>query len=96
MSKRIIEYNKNVNYQLLFNKNEFINNNKSIIKDIKDIINEKDTKNKIMNLIKIYNMMNYNNYIIGEIEINEEDKNKDIRIINSYEQYKKEVKLISI
>ena len=30
------------------------------------------------------------NYIIGEIYISEDDINKDIRIINSYEQYKKE------
>ena len=35
---------------------------------------------------------NKNNYIIAEIEINEEDINKDIRIINSYEQSNREFK----
>ena len=32
---------------------------------------------------------NFNNYIISEINIKEEDLNKDIRIINSYEEYKR-------
>ena len=31
-----------------------------------------------------------NNYIIAEIEIKENDLNKDIRIINSFEEYKRE------
>ena len=35
---------------------------------------------------------NKNNYIIAEIEIKEEDINRDIRIINSYEQYNRENK----
>ena len=32
------------------------------------------------------------NYIIGEIEIQEKDVNKDIRIINTFEQFKRENK----
>ena len=32
----------------------------------------------------------HNNYIIAEIKIKEEDINKDIRIIKSFEQYKRE------
>ena len=34
-----------------------------------------------------------NNYIIGEIEIKKNDINKDIRIINSFEEYKGDDKL---
>ena len=40
------------------------------------------------NINKQHNI--YNNYIIGEINIKEEEVNKDIRIINSYEQTKRE------
>ena len=32
-------------------------------------------------------MNNHNNYIIAEIEIKDNDADKDIRIINSYEEY---------
>jgi len=38
--------------------------------------------------MNIYNKMNINNYIIGEFEIKE--NNKEIRIINSYEQFCRE------
>ena len=42
--------------------------------------------------MNIYNKINNynNNYIIAEIEIKENDINKDIRIINSFEQSKRE------
>ena len=36
------------------------------------------------------NNNNYKNYIIAEFEIKEDDLNKDIKIINSYEQCKRE------
>ena len=40
--------------------------------------------------MNIYNKMNCNiNYIIGEINITPKDINKDIRIINSYEECKR-------
>ena len=48
--------------------------------------------NKRMNINEVYdilNEMNYKNIIIGEIYINKEDINKDIRIINSFENYKR-------
>ena len=35
------------------------------------------------------NIINNNNYIIAEIDIKDDDINKDIRIINSYEEYKR-------
>ena len=43
---------------------------------------------KIIDNLK--NKNNNKNYIIAEIYINDENINKDIRIINSYEQYKRE------
>ena len=48
--------------------------------------------NKRMNIKEvcdILNEMNYKNIIIGEIYINKEDINKDIRIINSFENWKR-------
>ena len=42
--------------------------------------------------MNIYENINNNNYIIAEIEIKKNDIDKDIRIINSYEQYKSENK----
>ena len=44
----------------------------------------------IKEVCDILNEMNYKNIIIGEIYINKEDINKDIRIINSFENYKRE------
>ena len=52
------------------------NNNKSLIENKKEY-------NKVLNK---------ENYIVAEIEIKEEDINKDIRIINSFEQCKREYK----
>ena len=49
--------------------------------------------NKRMNIKEvcdILNEMNYKNIIIGEIYINKEDINKDIQIINSFENKKRE------
>ena len=79
------------NYQKLYNINEFINFNYIIINDIKEIINEKDIKNKFKYIFNIHEKINKcNNYIIAELYVKEEDINKDIRIINSFEQYKRE------
>ena len=95
-------YNKKrKNYEILQNINEFINYNKIVIKDINEIINEEDINNKFKNIMHIYDKMNNinnkkdinninNNYIIGQIEIEEEDK--DIRIINSYDNFCEENK----
>ena len=87
-----------MNYEILQNINEFNKYNKIIIKDINEIININDNNIKFKNIMNIYNKINNNileikekrkmkdNYIIGEFEIKE--NNKEIRIINSYEQKK--------
>jgi len=94
-SNKIINNNKNnINYEILQNIKEFNNYNNKIMKDIKEIINEKNINNKFNKIIKIYekinNQINNNNIIIAEIDIKEDDINKDIRIINSFEQSKRE------
>ena len=43
--------------------------------------------------MNIYDKINNINYIIGEIEIREEDINKEIRIINSFEGWEIESKI---
>ena len=82
--------NKNRNYEILRNINEFIKYNSVIINDIKVVINENDNNKKFENLMNLYETMNNNNYIFAEIEIKKEDINKNIRIINSFEQYNRE------
>ena len=86
----------NKNIPLLKNKIEFLNYNKIIIKEIEEIINSNNINDKFNKLMIIYDKMNsqvnsvYNNFIISEIIINDSNKNKYIRIINSFEQAKKE------
>ena len=48
----------------------------------------KKINDKFNNLLNNNEIKNINNYIIAEIIINEEDINKDIRILNSYEETK--------
>ena len=79
------------NYEMIQNINEFINYNKIIKKNIEQISNSKDINIKFQNIMKIFNKNNINNYIIGEFEIKE--RNEEIRIINSYEQYMTEAKM---
>ena len=61
-------------------------------KKLKEIINNKENKFEKIEKLSININKKNENYIIGEIEIKEEDINKDIRIINSFEQYKREDK----
>ena len=84
--------NNNINYEILKNMNEFINNNNKIIKDIKEIldIDDNNINEKFKNLMNMYNKIIDKNYITAEIDIKKEDLNKDIRIINSFEQSKRE------
>ena len=85
-------YNKKwqeiINSLLQINYNKRMNINKVydiILNEIK--INELENE---INNININNQINNENIIIGEIYINKENINKDIRIINSFENYKRE------
>jgi len=98
ISHNKVKNNKNRNYNYLQNLNEFINYNNKIIKDIKEIIGDNNESHKFKNLMNIYDNINNiknenNNYIIAEIEIKKDNVNKNIRIINSYEEYKRENKI---
>ena len=90
ISYNIINDIENVNYYKLKNINEFINYNKKIIKDIKEIVENKNLDEQLKNLISIYNKMNNINYVIAEIDIKKDDINKDIRIFNSFENLKRQ------
>ena len=93
LSNNIINNDKYDNYQILYNINEFINFNIKIINDIKEIIEDKDIKNKCKKIFNISEKMNKSgNYILSEINIEEDNINKDVRIINSFEQTKREFK----
>ena len=94
-----IYYNICSNYSLnnhknenLENINESLNYKNNILKDIKDIIKEDNIENKFKNLMILYNKINQNNnnFIIAEIDIKEDDINKDIKIINSFEKTKRD------
>ena len=79
------------NYQIFKNVNKFLDYNNDIIKDIKEIVLDDNIYIQFKNLMNFYNKLNDNkNYIIAEIEIKKDDINKDIKIINSFEQYKRE------
>jgi len=74
------------NYEILQNINEFNNYNIIIIKDINEIINDKDINIKFQNIINIYNKINNNTIInemhkICEIKENKEEKKKNNELL---------------
>ena len=84
INKLYFKYNGNlINEEL---KYEELANVKD--KDIMNIIVEEENKRKINDKIKLEENKDKinDNYIIAEINIKEEDINKQIRIINSYEE----------
>ena len=83
------------NYQIIQNINEFIKYNSTISEDIFKIINNSNIKEKLDTLFKLCEEMSNKNYITGEIYIDKNNINKDIRIINSYEQRKREGEIIN-
>ena len=92
LPNNIINNVNNRNYHFLKNINEFKKFNNILMNDI-DNINNDDINNKFQKLMIIYDKMskiNNNNYIIAEINIKEEEINHYIRIINSFEQGKRE------
>ena len=90
ISNIIINNLDKLNYYKLKNINTIINYNKIIIKDIKDIIEN----NNLQYLMVIYDKMNKkeSNYILAEIDIQNEEIDKDIKIINTFENWKMEIK----
>jgi len=71
----INNYNcENINYEILYNINEFNKYNNIIIKDINEIINDNNINNKFNNIIKIYYKMN-NKLNTNKIKIFEKDPN---------------------
>ena len=72
---------KNRNYEIIYNIKEIYN--KDIIKDMDNIINDKNINNKIKNILDIYNKMNYKGDI-DQIKIRYKINNKDkIRIFGN-------------
>ena len=74
------------NYQVLENINQFIKFNSKIIDNIKGAINNNKMLEKYKNIIDIFESIKgikYTNYILVEIEIQEKDKNKGVKIINN-------------
>ena len=69
-----------------------IHENNDIIKDQKKLIENNNVIEDDKSLI--INYLNNKNIIFGEININSEDINKDIQIINSYENFKKKYNII--
>ena len=85
----------NINYEKIENINEFIKYNNMLKNEFTNIIKNVDIVDKFDRLMKIKNLMNNNklNFIKSEILIKDSDVDKDIRIINSYEQIKRELKI---
>ena len=84
---------KNKNYQTVNNLKEIINHNNIMINDIKEAINDYSIINRFKNIMNFYDKINNINnsyYIVSELDIKEKDINKNIRIINSFEQCKRE------
>ena len=83
----------NIDNIIRISKDNLVNLQLKNVNIVLNTLNEdiKNINNKLNNLININNEINIkneniNNYIIAEIEIKDEDINKDIRIINSYEE----------
>ena len=95
---QVIGIHKEANYSKKLNCGTFIgeifkNNDKNDnIKFNNNTLNIKDVSNLNSNLNKNYHVgnlldvCNSNNYILAEIDIKDEDINKNIRILNSYEE----------
>ena len=79
--------NKNIKFEKLMNIYDKISNDKTNKNDFK---NKSPTKPK--KIIKEISEDNNKNYIIGEVNINQNNINKNIRIINTFEKVKKENK----
>ena len=83
--QKLIDSLLQIDYKKRFDINQ-------VIKFLEDELNNKDSMENLGNKMNRMNLNNKNNIIIGEIYIKKEDINKDIRIIKSYENVKREKK----
>ena len=81
------------NYLLLNNIKEFVDFNKTIKNDIDEIINKGKIADKLNGIIDINYNFNDNNFITSGLFIKKDQENSEVRIINSYEQAKREDKI---
>ena len=85
------KYEREVNEIKIKRDNIIINNNRNtIFKESKKINENKDDASDSNNKNKIENNSINKNFIIGEININQDDINFDVQIINSFENFKKQ------
>lgn len=80
------------NYITLINMKEFNNFNNSILEDINEVVEDNNIVNKLNKLLHLYFIINKSNYIISEIDIKSTGKK---RIINSFEQCKRENNILN-
>ena len=81
--QKLIDLSLEPDYKKRFDINQ-------VIKFLEDELNNKDSIENLGNKMNRMNLNNKNNIIIGEIYIKKEDINKDIQIINSFENVKRE------
>ena len=82
----INNYNKTkTNYQVIYNINEIINYNNTIIKNINNLNNETKLENKFNKILSMYNQnnINENNEIKLIVKIEKEDINKQIYFLDN-------------
>ena len=85
------KYEREVNEIKIKRDNNIINNNRNtIFKESKKINENKDDASDSNNKNKIENNSINKNFIIGEININQDDINFDVQIINSFENFEKQ------
>ena len=85
------KYEREVNEIKIKRDNNIINNNRNtIFKESKKINENKDDASDSNNKNKIENNSINKNFIIGEININQDDINFDVQIINSFENFERQ------
>ena len=96
INKENIQRNNNTTklYEKYENHKKNIFNNKNIIKnnpnELDDFLNQKYPKNYLIRRFKLTDILpNQKSQIFGLLKINENEVNKGIRIINSFEEYKR-------
>jgi len=87
----IINNYENINYEILYNINEFNKYNNIIIKDINEIINDNNIKNKLKNILNIYYQMNNKNNNNNKINYKMNNNENNNKINNSNNEYNNKI-----